>query len=197
MAAGHDETLMTLRAIGYQEAGELLAGRISRVEAELRVSQRTAQLAKRQRTWFRHQIEGLRLVGDVTRVRLDRRRDLLAQLDGRFAGAGRDRTVETWDRLSRVARALGPKWQQANPPSVIHLFSRVGLTQMVERSGLRVVSVASTSKLVSVGHLAGVAAHRYGVLGRSAQRVAQATRMTKVTVPYRLGDVVTLVAIKP
>ena len=105
--------------------------------------------------------------------------------------------VETWDRLSRVARALGPKWQQANPPSVIHLFSRVGLTQMVERSGLRVVSVASTSKLVSAGHLAGVAAHRYGVLGRSAQHVAQATRITKVTVPYRLGDVVTLVAIKP
>jgi SAM-dependent methyltransferase len=105
--------------------------------------------------------------------------------------------VETWDRLSRVARAFGPKWQQANPPSVIHLFNRAGLTQMVERSGLRVVSMTSTSKLVSAGLIAGVAAHRYGVLGRAAQSVARTTRLTKVAIPYRLGDVITLVAIKP
>lgn len=105
--------------------------------------------------------------------------------------------IETWDRLSRVARAFGPKWQQANPPSVIHLFSRAGLTRMVERSGLRVVSLESTSKLVSAGLIAGVAAHRYGLLGRSAQRAAQAAHMTKIVIPYRLGDVITLVAIKP
>jgi SAM-dependent methyltransferase len=105
--------------------------------------------------------------------------------------------IETWDRLSWVARTFGPKWHQANPPSVIHLFSRIGLTQMVERCGLRVVSVESTSKLVSAGLIAGIAAHRYGILGRAARRVARTTRLAKVTIPYRLGDVITLVAIKP
>ena len=80
---------------------------------------------------------------------------------------------------------------------MIHLFSRGGLTQMVERSGLRVVSVASASKLVSAGLIAGVAAHRYGVPGRAAQRLGQAVRLTNVVIPYRLGDLVTLVAIKP
>ena len=50
-----------------------------------------------------YQIEGLRLVGDVTKVRVDRRRDLLTQLDRDFGKAGRDQSVEVWDRLSQNA----------------------------------------------------------------------------------------------
>jgi hypothetical protein len=50
-----------------------------------------------------YQIEGLGLVGDVTKVRVDRRRDLLTQLDRHFTKAGRDRSVEVWDRLSQNA----------------------------------------------------------------------------------------------
>jgi tRNA dimethylallyltransferase len=54
--AGRSAALAALRAVGYDEALELLAGRITRDEAEARTSLRTRQLAKRQRTWFRHQI---------------------------------------------------------------------------------------------------------------------------------------------
>ena len=61
LAAGHGEALRALRAIGYDEALERIAGRLDRPGAEARVNQRTAQLAKRQRTWFRHQLEAVRL----------------------------------------------------------------------------------------------------------------------------------------
>ena len=47
---------------------------MSRDEAEERTTRRTVQLAKRQRTWFRHQIEARRLPadsGDVARVVLN------------------------------------------------------------------------------------------------------------------------------
>jgi tRNA dimethylallyltransferase len=46
-----------LRAVGYDEALALIDGRLSRAAAEARVNLRTRQLAKRQRTWFRHQVE--------------------------------------------------------------------------------------------------------------------------------------------
>ena len=60
LAAGHQRALRALRAVGYDEAMDLLAQRITRVEAEARTSLRTRKLAKRQRTWFRHQIGAVR-----------------------------------------------------------------------------------------------------------------------------------------
>jgi tRNA dimethylallyltransferase len=63
VAAGHEAPLRSLRAVGYDEVIELLAGRMSSAEAEARTNLRTRQLAKRQRTWFRHQVEAVRLDG--------------------------------------------------------------------------------------------------------------------------------------
>jgi len=59
--AGREPALRALCAVGYDEALDLLAGRITRAEAEERTGLRTRQLAKRQRTWFRHQVEAVRL----------------------------------------------------------------------------------------------------------------------------------------
>lgn len=50
-----------------------------------------------------YEIEGLRLIGDVTKLRVDRRRDVLKQLEGHFDGLARGGSVETWDRLSQQA----------------------------------------------------------------------------------------------
>ncbi len=61
VAAGKEPPLRALRAVGYDEALDLLAGRLTRAEAEARTNLRTRQLAKRQRTWFRHQVEAVRL----------------------------------------------------------------------------------------------------------------------------------------
>jgi tRNA dimethylallyltransferase len=53
--------LAALRAIGYDEALALIAGEIERPAAEERTRLRTGQLAKRQRTWFRHQMRAERI----------------------------------------------------------------------------------------------------------------------------------------
>lgn len=50
-----------------------------------------------------YEIEGLRLIGDVTKLRVDRRRDILKQLEGRFDETLRGGSVAAWDRLSQQA----------------------------------------------------------------------------------------------
>ena len=53
-----------------------------------------------------YEIEGLRLIGDVTKIRVDRRRDVLKQLENRFDATLRDGSVAAWDRLSQQAFEL-------------------------------------------------------------------------------------------
>ena len=59
--AGLEPALRQLAAIGYDEALAQLAGHMSAEQAEQRMNERTRQLAKRQRTWFRHQIAAVQL----------------------------------------------------------------------------------------------------------------------------------------
>ena len=59
--AGRGDAVRALRAVGYDEAIALIEGRIDRDAAEAATDRRTRQLAKRQRTWFRHQVEAERL----------------------------------------------------------------------------------------------------------------------------------------
>lgn len=61
--AGLEAALRELAAIGYDEAREVLAGRSTHDQAERRMNERTRQLAKRQRTWFRHQMQAEPLDG--------------------------------------------------------------------------------------------------------------------------------------
>jgi tRNA dimethylallyltransferase len=61
--SGHEAALRRLAAIGYDEALERLAGRMTAAAAERRMNERTRQLAKRQRTWFRHQFDAEPLPG--------------------------------------------------------------------------------------------------------------------------------------
>ena len=58
---GHTEALRALHAVGYDEALARVEGRIDRAKAEAETNRRTLQLAKRQRTWFRHQIDAVRI----------------------------------------------------------------------------------------------------------------------------------------
>jgi tRNA dimethylallyltransferase len=55
LAAGHAEGLRPLRAIGYRQAVDVLAGRATEGEARRDIVVSTMQYAKRQLTWFRHQ----------------------------------------------------------------------------------------------------------------------------------------------
>jgi tRNA dimethylallyltransferase len=59
LARGLSPELRPLRAIGYRQAVAVLQGRASTEEAERDTVTATMQYAKRQRTWFRHQVEAV------------------------------------------------------------------------------------------------------------------------------------------
>ena len=56
LALGLDPGLPAMKAIGLRELGDVIRGAISLVEARSKAIQATVQYAKRQGTWFRHQL---------------------------------------------------------------------------------------------------------------------------------------------
>ncbi|MBM4436589.1 MAG: tRNA (adenosine(37)-N6)-dimethylallyltransferase MiaA [Actinobacteria bacterium] len=56
LAAGYPRSLPALSGIGYAEAIAYLDGRLTLAAAIRRTVERTRQFARRQRTWFRHQL---------------------------------------------------------------------------------------------------------------------------------------------
>jgi len=53
LVASHGPALRPLRAIGYREAADVLAGRLPREGLEAEITKQTLRFAKRQGTWFR------------------------------------------------------------------------------------------------------------------------------------------------
>jgi hypothetical protein len=101
-----------------------------------------------------YHIEGLDLSGDITRVRVDRRRDLLAQLDRHFDRSARSESVEAWDRLShhafdlvtsgaaRVAFDLGKEPDRTRDRYGRHTWGQsVLLARRLIEAGVRLVHV--------------------------------------------------------
>lgn len=103
--------------------------------------------------------------------------------------------VETWDRRSTVARLLGARWHQVNPPTVLHHFTRPGLRTMLETAGLDVVAVSATSKLVSPELIVGVVASKAPRLAATVLRGLRRSRLSGLPIPYRAGDLITVVAV--
>jgi tRNA dimethylallyltransferase len=67
LAEGHAPTAPGLDGIGIREAVEYLHGRRTRESVAEAITVSTRQYAKRQQTWFRHQLEGEVLTLDATR----------------------------------------------------------------------------------------------------------------------------------
>ena len=59
-AAALPESAPALNAVGYREVGALIDGDLERDRAVEQIARHTWQYARRQRTWFRHQLSGLR-----------------------------------------------------------------------------------------------------------------------------------------
>lgn len=79
--AGVPADSQALQGIGYHEVIESLLGHISLEEAESQVAIHTRQLAKRQVTWFRHQLPGFtRMPFTTRRERENARAALLGKL---------------------------------------------------------------------------------------------------------------------
>jgi tRNA dimethylallyltransferase len=67
LAEGHAPTAPGLDGIGIREAVEYLHGRRARETVAEAITVSTRQYAKRQQTWFRHQLDGAVLTLDATR----------------------------------------------------------------------------------------------------------------------------------
>jgi hypothetical protein len=102
----------------------------------------------------RYHIEGLALSGDLTRMRLNRRRGLLTQLDGQVRTLERGGAVEAWDRLSQHAFDLVTSGHartafdlSREPEAVRNLYGRyswgqsVLLARRLIEAGVRLVHV--------------------------------------------------------
>jgi len=103
--------------------------------------------------------------------------------------------IETWDRGSLVARMFGRYWQQITPPSVLWLLDRESLASMLERAGFRVTAVLRTSKRLSLGWGLGLLAEKLPRSLAAPFRFLERSRISSLGVSYRLGDLVTIVAV--
>ncbi|MEM7356000.1 MAG: class I SAM-dependent methyltransferase, partial [Acidobacteriota bacterium] len=122
-------------------------------------------------------------------------RAAVEQAAGRLAVDGLV-VIETWDRSSWLARRSGRSWQQVTPPSVLYLFSRKSLHRLLTDVGLEPVSMAATSKRVSVGLVAGILEYKRPALFGPLRRLLVKLAADRLSLRYRLGDLVTVVARK-
>ncbi len=102
----------------------------------------------------------------------------------------RDRTapggvwvVETWDRESVVARLLGPRWHEINPPSVLHWFSRRSLDELMAGLGFERVARGRPHKGIGAAHVEALLGS-HPVFGRLARAVPRG-----LEIPYPGDDV--------
>lgn len=103
--------------------------------------------------------------------------------------------VETWDRGSLVAQLCGRYWQQITPPSVLWLLDRKNLAHMLVCSGFRQQAIVRTSKRVSVGWALGLMAQKAPRVLAPALRALGQSGLGRLGVSYRLGDLVSVVAV--
>ena len=91
--------------------------------------------------------------------------------------------IETWDRESAVARLLGRRWHEINPPSVLHWFSRRSLDALLASLGFERVARGRPRKTIGADHVrALLGAHPLlGPLARVIPRGAE--------IPYPGDDV--------
>jgi SAM-dependent methyltransferase len=68
--------------------------------------------------------------------------------------------IETWDKDSFVARALGPDWHEYSPPSVLHWFSPATLNQFAARFGFTEVARGKPAKWLNGAHVRSLAGYK-------------------------------------
>ncbi|MCA9241873.1 MAG: class I SAM-dependent methyltransferase [Planctomycetales bacterium] len=97
--------------------------------------------------------------------------------------------VETWDRSSPVARALGARWHEYSPPSVLHWFSRDSLDALFQELGCEPVAGGRPKKRISGAHLKSLLRHASGrSMFNRALRAASAPVPDGLCLPYPSWD---------
>ena len=81
MARGYSNTLAPFQAHGYRQAVDYIEGRLSSDEALYHAQTRTRQYAKRQMTWFRHQMAPDVVVDPTSDLGLEQTEKLLTKTE--------------------------------------------------------------------------------------------------------------------
>jgi 2-polyprenyl-3-methyl-5-hydroxy-6-metoxy-1,4-benzoquinol methylase len=67
--------------------------------------------------------------------------------------------IETWNRSSWVALAMGSGWHEYSPPSVLHWFDRKSLNRIAELAGFELVRQRQVVRWLNVGHAKSLLKH--------------------------------------
>ncbi len=68
--------------------------------------------------------------------------------------------IETWNKDSFFARAMGKNWHEYSPPSVLHFFSPATLGQLVEQFGFEEVAQGRPAKKINGAHAKSLLQHK-------------------------------------
>ena len=97
--------------------------------------------------------------------------------------------VETWNRDSWTARLFGHHWHEYSPPSVLHWFSKDGLSQLAASNGFVPVASGRPSKWINAGHAKSVLRHKAGNSRATRLMLGAATLIPdQVSLPYPSED---------
>jgi SAM-dependent methyltransferase len=102
--------------------------------------------------------------------------------------------IETANRASPVARALGRHWHLLAPPASISLFTPDTLDGLLRRAGFERVRLFPTRKAVTIGLVANSLERTYGRALAPLGVVGRARRLRERTVRYPFADLMTVVA---
>jgi SAM-dependent methyltransferase len=102
--------------------------------------------------------------------------------------------IESSNRGSPIARALGRRWHLIAPPSVISLFDPETLDALLRRQGFEPVARFPTRKAVSVGLVTNVLEQRYGRVFAPVRSVGARPGVRGRAIRYPFADLMTVVA---
>ena len=86
--------------------------------------------------------------------------------------------IEYWRRDAWIARALGTRWHEYSPPSVLHWFTRDSLDRALQRNGFSVLTGGKPKKYISGGHARSLLDHKL-----SASRVSRPLTRATTLIP--------------
>ena len=105
--------------------------------------------------------------------------------------------IETWNCESLAAKMFGTNWHQYNPPSVLHWFSKLSLTEQLEYCGFEIVETGRPVKWISLGNAAAALKKSVSDSKLLSTLFAPAQLLpTWLKVPYPMDDCFWIVARK-
>lgn len=100
--------------------------------------------------------------------------------------------LETWDPHSLFARILGSRWPTYEPPTVLHCFTRRTLSRLFDPQRFELLVYRPSSKWISLDHALSLLEYEAREFRRvsGALRAARRSWIGRLSVPYRLGDLI-------